>query len=147
MNVIVQRMIEPELAGVAFTVNPVTGAEEVVIEACEGLGDALLAGHRTPLAGDHPLLQKYRPDIEAVACRIQRYFGAPQDIEFAVEHGTVYVLQARPITRINFDSDVGEWTNADYRDGGVSSGACTPIMWSLYQVTPSRRRWSLTCAK
>lgn len=133
MNVIVQRMIEPDLAGVAFTVNPVTGAEEVVIEACEGLGDALLAGHRTPLAADHPLLQKYRPEIENVARRIQRYFGAPQDIEFAVERNTVYVLQARPITRINFDSEIGEWTNADYRDGGVSSGVCTPIMWSLYQ--------------
>jgi pyruvate,water dikinase len=133
MHVIVQRMIEPELAGVAFTVNPVTGAEDVVIEACEGLGDALLAGHRTPLADDHPLLRKYRPEIEALARRIQRYFGAPQDIEFAVEHGTVYVLQARPITRITFDPDIGEWTNADYRDGGVSSGACTPIMWSLYQ--------------
>jgi phosphohistidine swiveling domain-containing protein len=133
MNVIVQRMIEPELAGVAFTVNPVTGAEEVVIEACEGLGDALLAGHRTPLAADHPLLQRYHPEIEAVARRIQRYFGAPQDVEFAVERGTVYVLQARPITRIAFDPAVGEWTNADYRDGGVSSGACTPIMWSLYE--------------
>lgn len=133
MDVIVQRMIEPELAGVAFTVNPVTGAEEVVIEACEGLGDALLAGHRTPLAAEHPLLQKYRPEIEQVARRIQRYFGAPQDIEFAVERERVYVLQARPITRINFDPQIGEWTNADYRDGGVSSGACTPIMWSLYQ--------------
>jgi pyruvate,water dikinase len=133
MNVIVQRMIEPELAGVAFTVNPVTGADEVVIEACEGLADALLAGHRTPLPADHPLLQKYRPEIATVARRIQRYFGAPQDIEFAVERGTVYVLQARPITRINFDPDIGEWTNADYRDGGVSSEACSPIMWSLYQ--------------
>jgi pyruvate,water dikinase len=133
MNVIVQRMIEPDLAGVAFTVNPVTGADEVVIEACEGLGDALLAGHRLPLAADHPLLQKYRPEIETVARHIQRHFGAPQDIEFAVAHDTVYVLQARPITRINFASDIGEWTNADYRDGGVSSEACTPIMWSLYQ--------------
>src|SRR5207245_1167387 len=37
MDVIVQRMVEPELAGVAFTVNPVMGTEEVVIEACAGL--------------------------------------------------------------------------------------------------------------
>ena len=133
MDVIVQRMIEPELAGVAFTVNPVTGVEEVVIEACEGLGDDLLAGHRTPLPATHPLLQQHRPKIERVARRIQRYFGAPQDIEFAVQGGTVYVLQSRPITRITFDASVGEWTNADYRDGGVSSGACTPIIWSLYE--------------
>jgi phosphohistidine swiveling domain-containing protein len=133
MNVIVQRMIQPELAGVAFTVNPVTGAEEVVIEACEGLGDDLLAGHRTPLPADHPLVQKYRPEIEGLARRIQRYYGAPQDIEFAVEGGTVYVLQARPITRITFDPSIGEWTNGDYRDGGVSSDVCAPLMWSLYE--------------
>ncbi len=133
MDVIVQRMIEPELAGVAFTVNPVTGAEEVVIEACEGLGDALLAGHRTPLAADNPLLLKYRAPIEQMARRIQRHYGAPQDIEFAVERGTVYVLQSRPITRIAFDPAVGEWTNGDYRDGGVSSSVCTPLMASLYE--------------
>jgi phosphohistidine swiveling domain-containing protein len=133
MDVIVQRMIQPELAGVAFTVNPVTGAEEVVIEACEGLGDDLLAGHRTPLAADHRLLQTYRPEIERIARRIQRHFGAPQDIEFAVERATVYVLQARPITRITFDPAVGEWTNGDYRDGGVSSDVCTPLMGSLYE--------------
>ena len=40
MDVIVQRMVQPELAGVAFTFNPVTGADEIVIEACEGLADA-----------------------------------------------------------------------------------------------------------
>ena len=34
MDVIVQRMVQPQLAGVAFTVNPVTGADEIVIEAC-----------------------------------------------------------------------------------------------------------------
>jgi pyruvate,water dikinase len=138
MDVIVQRMIEPDLAGVAFTVNPVTGSEDVVIEACEGLGDALLAGHRTPLDSDHPLLRQHRPEIERVARRIQRHFGAPQDIEFAVQGGTLYVLQSRPITRITFDPAIGEWTNADYRDGGVSSGACTPIMGSLYEYAFQR---------
>src|SRR5215213_7008509 len=41
---IVQRMIQPELAGVVFTINPATGNEEVVIEACAGVADELLAG-------------------------------------------------------------------------------------------------------
>lgn len=132
MHVIVQRMIRPELAGVAFTVNPVTGAEEVVIEACEGLAADLLAGRTTPLPRHHPRVAEHASDVERLARRIQRYFGAPQDIEFAIEAGSLYVLQSRPITRIGFSVDVGEWTNADFRDGGVSSGACTPLMWSLY---------------
>jgi phosphohistidine swiveling domain-containing protein len=132
MHVIVQRMIQPELAGVVFTVNPVTGAEEVVIEACLGLADALLAGHQTALAADHPVLTQHRPEIERVASAIQRHFGAPQDIEFAIEDGELYILQSRPITRINFAPGTGEWTNADFRDGGVSCDVCTPLMWSLY---------------
>jgi len=132
MTPIIQRMIQPELAGVAFTVNPSTGAEEVVIEACAGLADELLAGSRPALPATHPLLVRHRPEIERVARAIQRHFGAPQDIEFAIEAGELFILQARPVTRIHFAPGTGEWTNADFRDGGVSAGVCTPLMWSLY---------------
>ena len=133
MAVIVQRMVQPELSGVAFTVNPVTGQEDVVIEACLGLSDELLAGHTSALPPTHPLFAQYRPLIERTARAIQRHYGTPQDVEFAIERGTLYVLQSRPITRIQFPSDVGIWTNADFRDGGVSSSVCSPLMWSLYE--------------
>lgn len=132
MGVIIQRMIQPELAGVAFTINPATGVEEVVIEACEGLADELLLGTRAPLSPNHELVRKYSPQITAVARQIQHHFGAPQDIEFAIQDGALYILQARPITRICFAPETGLWTNADFRDGGVSSSVCTPLMWSLY---------------
>jgi pyruvate,water dikinase len=132
MAVIVQRMVQPELAGVVFTVNPATGAEECVIEACTGLSDDLLAGRKPALPPNHPWLRRYTPEIERVARAIQRHFGAPQDIEFAIEHGQLNILQARPITRIHFAPETGEWTNADFRDGGVSCDVCTPLMWSLY---------------
>ncbi len=134
MEVIVQRMIQPELSGVVFTVNPVTGAEEVVVEACLGLANELLAGHQQPLPDNHPLLEKHRNEIEQLARKIGRHFGAPQDIEFAIQSGKIFVLQSRPITRIGFASDIGQWTNADFRDGGVSSTVCTPLMWSLYKL-------------
>ena len=132
MGVIVQRMVQPELAGVVFTINPATGEEKLVIEACEGLADRLLAGHQPPLPSTHPLLRRHAPEIERVARAIQRHFGAPQDIEFAIEQGRLWILQSRPITRIQFAPGLGEWTNADFRDGGVSSDVCTPLMWSLY---------------
>ncbi len=132
MQVIVQRMVQPVLAGVAFTVNPTTGAEEVVIEACEGLADDLLAGRKSALPNTDPLLRKYASEIAATAREIHRHFGTPQDIEFAIEDEVFYILQARPITRIGFFAEVGEWTNADFRDGGVSSTVCSPLMWSLY---------------
>ena len=138
MDVIVQRMVVPELAGVVFTVNPMTGAEEVTIEACRGLADQLLSGHQSALPMDDPLIERHRDEIEATARAIQRHFGAPQDIEFAIESGTLYVLQSRPITRISFRAEPGEWTNADFRDGGVSSSVCTPLMWLLYDFVWDR---------
>lgn len=134
MEVIIQRMIQPELAGVVFTVNPVTGDEEVVVEACEGLADGLLAGHQQPLPDNHPLLEQYRGELTQLAKQIERHFGAPQDIEFAIQSGEIFILQSRPITRIGFAGNTGQWTNADFRDGGVSSTVCTPLMWSLYEL-------------
>lgn len=42
--VVVQRMIDPECAGVLFTRHPVTGADEHLIEGAWGLGEAVVAG-------------------------------------------------------------------------------------------------------
>ena len=48
MGVVVQRMVDAEVAGVLFTRNPLTGAEEVVVEASWGLGEAVVSGLVTP---------------------------------------------------------------------------------------------------
>ena len=132
MTVIVQRMIEPAIAGVAFSVNPSTGADEVVVEAVAGLADELLSGKQSALDNNDLRVAPHLPEIRALARRAQRHFGTPQDIEFALGGGRLWLLQSRPITRISFPPELGEWTNADFRDGGVSSGVCSPLMWSLY---------------
>jgi pyruvate,water dikinase len=44
VGVVVQSLLSPEAAGVMFTKNPVTGADERVIEASWGLGEAVVAG-------------------------------------------------------------------------------------------------------
>ncbi len=46
--VVVQQMVEPRCAGVMFTRNPLTGADERVIEATWGLGEAVVSGVVTP---------------------------------------------------------------------------------------------------
>jgi pyruvate,water dikinase len=46
--VVVQRMIEPDCAGVMFTRNPLNGSGERVIEASWGLGEAVVAGLVVP---------------------------------------------------------------------------------------------------
>ncbi len=44
VGVVIQTLLDPEVAGVMFTENPVTGADERVIEASWGLGEAVVAG-------------------------------------------------------------------------------------------------------
>ena len=48
VGVVVQALLDPETAGVMFTQNPVTGADERVIEASWGLGEAVVAGQVIP---------------------------------------------------------------------------------------------------
>jgi pyruvate,water dikinase len=46
--VVVQRLVEPDCAGVLFTRNPVDGADERLVEAAWGLGEVVVAGLVTP---------------------------------------------------------------------------------------------------
>lgn len=47
--VVIQKMIQSEISGVCFTVHPVTkDRNQLVIEACYGLGEAIVLGQITP---------------------------------------------------------------------------------------------------
>ena len=48
VGVVVQTLLNPACAGVMFTENPVTGADERLIEASWGLGEAVVAGLVVP---------------------------------------------------------------------------------------------------
>jgi len=57
--VVIQKMIQSEVSGIAFSVHPVTeDHNRMVIEACYGLGDAVVSGSLTPdtyIVGKVPL--------------------------------------------------------------------------------------------
>lgn len=72
-------------------------------------------------------------DLIQMAVKIQVLYGCPQDIEWAVDEKGIHILQSRPITAMGYSGIEGEWTTADFRDGGVSSEVVTPFMWSLYE--------------
>jgi pyruvate,water dikinase len=56
MAVVVQRMVDAEVAGVLFTVDPVAGRRDrMVVEAVLGLGEAVVSGEVTP---DHYVLKR-----------------------------------------------------------------------------------------
>jgi rifampicin phosphotransferase len=48
VGVLIQEMVPADRAGVVFTINPLTGANEIVIDASFGLGDLLVSGQITP---------------------------------------------------------------------------------------------------
>lgn len=48
MAVVVQRLVDSDVGGVMFTRNPITGADERVIEASWGLGEVVVSGMVTP---------------------------------------------------------------------------------------------------
>lgn len=48
MGVVIQRLVAADVAGVLFTRNPITGADELVIEASWGLGETVVQGLVVP---------------------------------------------------------------------------------------------------
>ena len=70
--VVVQVLLDPECAGVMFTRNPITGADERMIEASWGLGEAVVAGLVIPdsyrIARGGEVLER-RPGLKRVAIR------------------------------------------------------------------------------
>jgi len=156
MAVIVQEQIEPDAAGVAFTLDPVTGSRSrIVIEACAGLGEALVSGRVQP---DRFIIRKkdleiirqipsdgqgrgpvLAPDLAKVLARfvirIEKGLGCPQDVEWAIRDGRLWFLQARPITAIPRQKpweDQQVWTNTN--TGEVIPDVMTPITWSMIQL-------------
>ncbi|RKR85980.1 pyruvate,water dikinase [Micromonospora pisi] len=111
MAVVVQRMVTPEVAGVMFTANPLTGSRaEMMVDAAPGLGTAVVDGAAVV---DHYLLDGSAQDdkgclnpaqlarLRAVGERLQDHFGCPQDVEWAIDaQGTLWLLQSRPITTL-----------------------------------------------
>ncbi len=62
MAVVVQQMVPAEVSGVAFTLNPVTGAaDEIVVEASWGMGAGIVDGRVTP---DRYVLRRGSYDVK-----------------------------------------------------------------------------------
>lgn len=72
-------------------------------------------------------------ELAALAIRLERKLHGPQDVEWAVADGRIFLLQARPITSIRERSweDRQVWTNANF--GEVAPDPMTPATWSLIE--------------
>ena len=120
VGVIVQTMVNSSTSGVLFTAEPIDNDTSVIfMEVVEGLGDKLVSGHASPdsyevyksgitkeqhCISGRPLPREEVMKMLEIGLHIEKTFGCPQDIEWAITrdiHGVrYYVLQARPLTTI-----------------------------------------------
>ncbi len=175
--VLVQRMINADVAGVAFSADPVTGQRGVaIVSALYGLGTALVSGecdadtyavdrsgallsrtiaekktaHRH-LSDEGVQLVPVPPELTAkpaledtqiravahLAQRCERHFGCPQDIEWAIAGGELFLLQARPVTSLaqmaDPDGQYALWDNSNIAES--YNGVTTPLTFSFARFT------------
>lgn len=144
LAVVVQEMVASDVAGVLFTVNPVTNnKDEMFVNAAYGLGESVVSGRVTPdtfrvarrrfrvleqtrgtkatridmtgggtaesntaptererLSVDDSALRR----LSALGEKVEKYYGAPQDIEWAIANGQLYLLQTRPVTSLTVNT-------------------------------------------
>lgn len=145
MSIVVQRMVKADVSGVCFTQHP-DGRGGMLLEAVEGLGEQLVSGQAAA--------QSYRVDLKTLEADNEGFLSTPMisqiasdavqaadalgrelDMEWAIEDGQLYWLQARPIT-VNEIIDAFELDNTGVNDddvlttcnvGEMLPGAVTPL--------------------
>lgn len=145
MSVVVQKMVNAKVAGVAMTLNPVNGdRSKIAIDSAWGLGEGVVSGEVTPdhfimdkvikekvsakihtqkmalvpdpankrvvkielspeQAAESTLTDDELRDLCELARKIEKHYGCPQDIEWALdadlpERQNLTLLQSRPET-------------------------------------------------
>jgi rifampicin phosphotransferase len=154
LAVIVQRMVEPRAAGVAFSMDPVTGERHVVIEAVRGLADRLMGGTLMPsrfvVDARGALASADRRDasaevlpnhaVLAIASAVRDVADradAPQDVEWAWTDDGLALIQARPITAL-----ASTHVYSRRLVGDMSPGLIKPLLWSTHSRSMTRRVFS-----
>lgn len=140
LSVVIQRMVQSEISGVMFTIDPLKNNQNLVyIEAAYGLGEVVVSGALTPdrywikkhsflidkkeisrqnwmlkkqkrgdrrvpvdrnLQGKQKLSNELIIKLARLGVKIEKHYRVPQDIEWAVEKGKIYIVQARPVTTL-----------------------------------------------
>lgn len=147
--VVVQKLVRADISGILFTADPVTGNRfSMSGNYVYGFGEKLVSGEVEPhtFRLERPKgkyqgssdLKRYARELYKLATRLEEDLGCPQDIEWAVEDGKVYILQSRPITTlIDYDPVTGERNSSlsgDYVWMGheVFPDVMTPSTFSIF---------------
>ncbi|MCX5985166.1 MAG: PEP-utilizing enzyme [Chloroflexi bacterium] len=121
MAVLVQIMVASEVAGVAFTADPISGdASAVVLNSAPGLGTAVVDGTSNcdrwwvdratcrivrhepgeTMPDGYAISASEIARVTHLALQAEVAIGTFADVEWAISDGTSWLLQARPITAL-----------------------------------------------
>jgi phosphohistidine swiveling domain-containing protein len=137
MAIVVQEMVSPVVSGVSFSKNPVTGLDEIVVEAVTGSGRNLVQSGVTPNRWVHKWGEwVVRPEPEEIDSavveevvqqtkRIARARGHAVDLEWVYDGRDVFWLQVREITTGSVDL----YSNRISRE--FFPGIIKPLVWSI----------------
>jgi pyruvate,water dikinase len=138
MGVILQEMIDAAWSGVAFSINPVTGRSETIIEGVRGKGDKLVQEGVTPQRWIHhqgtwePYDQKEAPPLELLQIlvrdmpELRKIFRGDVDVEWAWDGKELWYLQCRRVSTYKFPTI---YSNHISRE--VLPGMIKPLVWSV----------------
>ena len=118
VGVVIQSLLDPEVAGVMFTKNPINGADERVIEASWGLGEAVVAGQVIPdrfrISRTGEVLERV-PGVKQIAIR-----SAPDGGTFEEQVPTEQIeqlcLDDQQLTKLNSLAERCEQVYGEGRD-------------------------------
>ena len=154
-TVLIQEMLFPEKSGVLFTKNPKGILSEMVVVLGQGLGDKVVEDQENVLtyhyfpgeclyqegrgqscmseqAQESPGLALDEEELKTLFTlgeKIEQLFQKPMDIEFAIEKGKVYILQAREITTLDMQLPVRILDNSNISES--FPGICLPLSESF----------------
>lgn len=145
MAVVLMAMVPATEAGVVFTVDPGGEPGRVRVESVAGLGEALVSGEATPDVWMVPrdadaALPDGAPvhlgELRDLALAIEQAEGVPQDVEWAHDGTTTWIVQARPITvdaatGDGFDDDVDDHEVTTAGIGEMLPGVLPPLRWEV----------------
>ena len=135
---IIQEMVPAVVSGVAFSRDPITGSDHVVVEAVAGGGETLVGrgadpqrwvhGHHEPQRPADPVLPDADCDQLVDLVRgIERASGEPVDVEWVWDGAGLHLVQWRPITGLARAPRI--WSSRMARD--MLPGLIPPLVWSV----------------
>jgi phosphohistidine swiveling domain-containing protein len=138
MAVILQQMVKPVVSGVVFNKNPVTGLDEIVVEAVPGTGDVLVQEGITPdrwiykwgdwinkpasSTIDTELILQVVLQTKEIAAQC----GRCVDLEWVYDGQDIYWIQLRDITSVDHHNI---YSNRMARE--MLPGIIKPLVWSV----------------